>query len=138
MGSAHIINLEALSDEDCWLLFRKIAFLEKHEEQPNQLEDLGKQIANRCKGLPAKTLWSFMCFKRSREDWEGVLHGNLWKLEDVKKDLFALLLLSFYDLPLPLKCCFYIVLSFRKIISFLEITWSSYGWRKDISSQWKI
>ena len=79
-----------------------------------------------------------MCFKRSREDWEGVLHSNLWKLEDVKKDLFAPLLLSFYDLPLPLKCCFYIVLSFRKIIYFLEITWSSYGWRKDISSQWKI
>jgi len=106
MGSAHIINLEVLSDEDCWLLFRKIAFLEKHEEQPNQLEDLGKQIANRCKGLPAKTLGRFMRFKRSREDWDGVLHSNLWKLEDVKKDLFAPLLLSFYELPLQLKRCF--------------------------------
>ena len=68
MVSVHIINLEVLSDEDCLLLFRKIAFLEKHEEQPNQLEDLGKQIANRCKGLPlaAKTLGSLMRFKSSR------------------------------------------------------------------------
>ena len=44
-----------------------------------------------------------MRFKRGREDWEGVLHSNLWKLEDVKKDLFAPLLLSFYELPLQLK-----------------------------------
>nr|XP_023890804.1 putative disease resistance protein RGA3 [Quercus suber] len=108
MESAHIINLRVLSNEDCWLLFSKIAFFDKNVEQRIELEDIGKQIANRCKGLPlaAKTLGSLMRFKSSREQWEGILHSNLWKIEYVKKGLFAPLLLSFYDLPLPMKLCF--------------------------------
>ena len=34
------------------------------------------------------------------------MHSNLWKIEYVKKGLFAPLLLSFYDLPLLMKLCF--------------------------------
>jgi hypothetical protein len=85
--SACMINLEVLSDKDCWLVFSKIAFSDKDPEQCKQLEDLGRQIAKKCKGLPlaAKTLGSLMRFKRSREQWKNVLDSNLWELEDVEK-----------------------------------------------------
>ena len=107
-SSACMINLEVLSDEDCWLLFSKIAFFDKDNEQCKQLEDLGRKIAKKCKGLPlaVKTLGSLMRFKRGREQWEIVLCSSLWELEDVEKGLFAPLLLSYYDLPSPLKRCF--------------------------------
>uniref|UniRef100_A0A2N9GIG0 Disease resistance protein RGA3 n=1 Tax=Fagus sylvatica TaxID=28930 RepID=A0A2N9GIG0_FAGSY len=110
--SESMINLEMLSEEDCWLVFRKIAFFGKDAEKCEELEVLGRQIAKKCKGLPlaAKTIGSLMRFKRSREQWENVLDSNLWELEDVEKivekDLFAPLLLSYYDLPSPLKQCF--------------------------------
>uniref|UniRef100_A0A2N9I8U6 R13L1/DRL21-like LRR repeat region domain-containing protein n=1 Tax=Fagus sylvatica TaxID=28930 RepID=A0A2N9I8U6_FAGSY len=112
MGSARMINLEVLSEEDCWLVFSKIAFFGKAPAKCDELEVLGRQIAKKCKGLPlaAKTIGSLMRFKRSRELWENVLDSNLWELEDVEKvvekDLFAPLLLSYYDLPSPLKRCF--------------------------------
>jgi hypothetical protein len=85
--SASMINLEVLSEEDCWLVFSKIAFFDKDPEQCEQLEVLGRQIAKKCKGLPlaAKTLGSLMRFKRSREQWKNVLDSNLWELEDVEK-----------------------------------------------------
>uniref|UniRef100_A0A2N9GFW4 Rx N-terminal domain-containing protein n=1 Tax=Fagus sylvatica TaxID=28930 RepID=A0A2N9GFW4_FAGSY len=46
----------------------KIAFFGKDPEKCEQLEDLGRQIAKKCKGLPlaAKTLGSLMRFKRSK------------------------------------------------------------------------
>jgi hypothetical protein len=85
--SESMINLEMLSEEDCWLVFSKIAFFDRDPNQCEQLEDLGRQIAKKCKGLPlaAKTLGSLMRFKRSREQWEMVLDSNLWELEDVEK-----------------------------------------------------
>ena len=77
--SACVINLEVLSDEDCWLMFSNIAFFDKDPEQCGQLEVLlGRQIAMKCKGLPlaAKTLRSLMRFMRSKEQWKNALDSN--------------------------------------------------------------
>ena len=108
MGSAYMINLNVLSWEDCWLLFSKTAFFEKDLKQHQLLEDLGREISKKCKGLPlaAKVLGSFMRFKKHREEWKNVLDSNLWEFEDVESCLFAPLLLSYNDLPPVLKQCF--------------------------------
>ena len=108
MESTNTIKLEELSEENCWSVFSKIAFSDKDPKQCEQLEDLGRQISKKCKGLPlaAKTLGSLMHFKKSREEWKNVLDSNLWELEDVERGLFAPLLLSYYDLPSSLKRCF--------------------------------
>lgn len=97
MGSAYTINLEVLSKEECWLMFSKIAFFGRDPKQCKQLEDLGRQLANNCKGLPLaiKTLGGLVCFKKSREQWKNVLDSNLWELEDVEEGLFVPLLLSY-------------------------------------------
>ena len=100
IGSAYTINLEVLSKEECWLMFSNIAFFGRDPKQCKQREDLGRQLANKCKGLSLaiKTLGGLMCFKKSREQWKNVLDSNLWELEDVEEGLFILLLLSYYKL----------------------------------------
>nr|XP_023876102.1 putative disease resistance protein RGA3 [Quercus suber] len=108
MGSTYMINLEVLSDKECWTVFSKIALCDKNFEECKQLEHIGRKIAKKCKGLPvaAKTLGSLMRFKKSTDQWEMVLCNRLWEFEDVESGLFAPLLLSYYDLPSPLKRCF--------------------------------
>ncbi|XP_050273294.1 putative disease resistance protein RGA3 [Quercus robur] len=134
MGSASTINLEVLSKEDCWLVFSKIAFFDWDPNQSEQLEDLGRQIVDKCKGLPlaAKTLGSLMHFKRSREEWKCILDSNLWELEDVEQSLFAPLLLSYYDLSSPLKRCFTFCAIFPKgyffSINELVFMWMAQGY----------
>jgi hypothetical protein len=136
MGStrACVINLEVLSDEDCWLMFSNIAFFDKDPEQCRQLEVLGSKIAMKSKGLPlaVKTLRSLMRFMRSKEQWKNVLDSNLWELGDIEKDLFAPLLLSYNDLPSPLKRCFSFCAFFPKDYEFdtddLVFMWMAQGY----------
>ncbi|XP_075657813.1 putative disease resistance protein RGA3 [Castanea sativa] len=133
MESANTIKLEELSEEDCWLVFRKIAFSDKDPKQCEQLEVFGRQISKKCKGLPlaAKTLGSLMHFKKSIEEWKNVLDSNLWELEDVERGLFAPLLLSYFDLPSPLKRCFSYCAIFPKDHDFnvneLVHMWTAHG-----------
>ncbi|KAM4118837.1 hypothetical protein ACJW30_03G013000 [Castanea mollissima] len=133
MESANTIKLEELSEEDCWLVFSKIAFFDKDPKQCEQLEVLGKQISKKCKGLPlaAKTLGSLMHFKKSKEEWKNVLDSNLWELEDVERGLFVPLLLSYFDLPSPLKRCFLYCVVFPKDHAFnvneLVHMWTAHG-----------
>uniref|UniRef100_A0A2N9IGI5 AAA+ ATPase domain-containing protein n=1 Tax=Fagus sylvatica TaxID=28930 RepID=A0A2N9IGI5_FAGSY len=89
VDSASMTNLNKLSKDDCWLIISKLAFVGKDENQCEQLEDLGRKLANKCKGLPlaAKTLGSLMRNKRRIQEWRSVLDNNLWELEDVQKDV---------------------------------------------------
>lgn len=98
-----------MSKEECWLMFSKIAFFGRDPKQCKQLEYFGRQLANKCKGLPLaiKTLGGLMRFKKSREQWKNVLDSNLWELEDVEEGLFVPLLLSYYELLSAIKRCFF-------------------------------
>ena len=134
MESACMITLGVLSDKDCWLMYSKIAFSDKNPKQHEQLQDLGRQIAKKCQGLPlaAKTLGSLMRFKRSREQWEMVLCSSLWELEDVERGLFTPLLLSYYDLSSPMKRCLSYCAVFPKDYVFvsdeLVFMWMAQGY----------
>ncbi|XP_065632460.1 putative disease resistance protein RGA3 [Quercus suber] len=137
MGSVNIINLEVLSKEDCWLVFSKIAFFNRDPWEFEQLEGLGRQIVEKCKGLPlaAKTLGSLMQYKRSIEEWRRVLDSNLWELEDEQiESLYAPLLLSYYDLSSPLRRCFSFCAVFPKDYVFssdeLVLMWMAQGYIK--------
>ncbi|XP_030964872.1 putative disease resistance protein RGA3 [Quercus lobata] len=132
MGSVLTINLKVLSDEDCWSIFSKIAF--SNEEQLKYLEDLGRKLAIKCKGLPlaAKTLGSLMQNKRSREQWNKILDSHMWELEDIEKGLLAPLLLSYYELPSTMRRCFSYCAVFAKDYRFsrdqLVLQWIAQGY----------
>ena len=132
MESALTINLEVLSDEDCWLIFSKIAF--SNEEELRYLEDLGRKLAIKCNGLPlaAKTLGSLMHNKRNREQWNKILDSHMWELEDIEKGLLAPLLLSYYELPSTMRRCFSYCAIFPKDYLFsrdkLVLHWMAQGY----------
>ena len=86
MESKTMINLGVLFEEDCWSIFRNIAFFDCDSEECAHLEDLARQISRKCGGLPlaAKTLGSLMRFKKGRDHWMSVLNSSLWELEDSK------------------------------------------------------
>ncbi|KAF3947212.1 hypothetical protein CMV_026622 [Castanea mollissima] len=132
MESAPTIILKELSEEDCWLIFSKIAF--SNDEQLEYLEDLGRKLAIKCKGLPlaAKTLGSLMQNKRSREQWNNILDSRMWELEDIEKGLLAPLLLSYYELPSTMRRCFSYCAVFPKDYLFsrdqLVLQWMAQGY----------
>ncbi|XP_065635774.1 putative disease resistance protein RGA3 [Quercus suber] len=134
MESSHTINLGVLSLDDCWSMFSKIAFPNEDLHQHRDLEELGKKLANKCKGLPlaAKTLGSHMRGKRSKEQWEKVLHNSLWEVEDVEKGLLGPLLLSYNELSLSEKQCFLFCVVYEKDHQYnrldLIIHWMAQGY----------
>ncbi|XP_022854885.1 putative disease resistance protein RGA3 isoform X2 [Olea europaea var. sylvestris] len=100
--------LGKLSEQDCWSLLSKRAFVGRSEEERERLEDIGKKIALNCKGLPlaAKTMGSLLCLKDTIEEWLNVLKSPLWQLEEATVELFPHLYLSYNDLSPVVKRCF--------------------------------
>ena len=107
IGDTQMICVKKLSEEECWLLLSEIAFFGKTENEREDIEPIGRKIAQKCNGLPlaAKTLGSLLRVKGIKE-WHHVLESDIWDLENVKENLFYPLLLSYNDLPSVEKCCF--------------------------------
>ncbi|KAL4291333.1 hypothetical protein GQ457_14G006700 [Hibiscus cannabinus] len=108
MCCTKLFHLGSLSEEECWSLFSHIAFSGRNDRERGSLADIGKKIADKCKGLPlaAKTLGGLLRCKRSREQWQRILDNRMWELDEAESGIFSPLLLSYYDLPPPLRQCF--------------------------------
>ncbi|MFS7909224.1 putative virus X resistance protein-like, coiled-coil [Helianthus anomalus] len=100
-------KLGCLSEEDAWLLFKKLAFAQGREGGDiSELEPIGREIVEKCQGLPlaVKTLGSLMWSKSSSNDWKRVKDNHIWELQENK--VLPALKLS-YDTLLPhIKRCF--------------------------------
>ncbi|KAJ0613178.1 putative P-loop containing nucleoside triphosphate hydrolase, leucine-rich repeat domain superfamily [Helianthus annuus] len=95
-------ELGCLSEEDSWLLFKKLAFAQGRVGGDEvELENIGKEIVEKCKGLPLalKSLGSLMWSKRSTIEWKLVKDSSIWEVEKIRI-LPAVLKLS-YDNLLP-------------------------------------
>ncbi|KAL7140402.1 hypothetical protein ABFS83_09G118300 [Erythranthe nasuta] len=109
MRSLYNLPLGQLSGPVSWSLFKKIAFFDRKKEECEELEGIGKLIAEKCKGLPLTitTIGSLMRFKNSLNDWKAVLSSEFWGLgEETEEGPFPALLLSYYNLPPNEKRCF--------------------------------
>ncbi|XP_031277190.1 putative disease resistance protein RGA3 [Pistacia vera] len=136
MGSIDIINVKELPEEECWLLFKRLAFFGMSQEECQNFEEIGRQILSKCKGLPlaVKTIGSLLRFKKHREQWQNILDSELWKLEELEKDIFRPLLLSYNDLPSMIKQCFIYCAVFPKDYKidkdYLIKLWMAHGYLK--------
>ncbi|KAM6567912.1 hypothetical protein CsatA_027040 [Cannabis sativa] len=106
-----IHHLRELSKDDCWALFVKHASSgnsRKFIENP-KLETIGKQISNKCNGLPlaAKVLGGILRSTLDVWRWEKIARNNIWELtRERRESLPAALEVSYYYLPPHLKGCF--------------------------------
>ncbi|KAK8691699.1 hypothetical protein V6N13_075199 [Hibiscus sabdariffa] len=97
--------LNILSDEDCWELFAKHAFVDTSPSMHPDLKIIGEAIVRRCKGLPlaAKALGGLLRCNLDVDEWNKISNNNLW---DITDGILPALRLSYYYLPSHLKRCF--------------------------------
>ncbi|KAL5570591.1 hypothetical protein UlMin_027166 [Ulmus minor] len=142
-AKSNMITLAGLSEEVCWTIFSRLAF-SNGDKRDEELEQIGRQIVQKCKGLPlaAKTLGSLMSFKEpTREDWNYVLKSELWELKKFEEEVFIPLMLSYYDLPPLEKRCFLFCSYFPKDHSIrrddLIQLWLSQGYLSSKRNYWE-
>ena len=125
------IDFVQLSVEDYWSLFAKHAF-GKGESSPHpKLEEIGKEIVKKCKGLPlaAKTLGAALYSELLVKEWENVLNSKMWDFPN--DEILSALRLSYSLLPSQLKRCFAYCTIFPKDYEFekenLMLLWMAEG-----------
>ncbi|KAG5578330.1 hypothetical protein H5410_058464 [Solanum commersonii] len=107
MGSG-AINVGTLSDEVSWDLFKRHSLENRDREEHPELEEVGKQIADKCKGLPLalKVLAGILRCKSEVDEWRDILRSEIWELPSCLNGILPALMLSYNDLPAHLKQCF--------------------------------
>ncbi|XP_059652587.1 putative disease resistance protein At3g14460 [Cornus florida] len=117
IGTISSHHLQQLTFEDCWSIFAKLAFRSGYYMAHSNLDKIGKQIVEKCKGLPlaVKSLGSLLKCTVDVKDWEDVLNSEIWEL---KGDIYPALYLSYHYLPSHLKRCFAYCSKFPKDYKF--------------------
>ena len=119
MGNVQIYDLKIISDDDSWQLFRK----HMCSDVPSDLQEIGKQIVKKCKGLPlaVKSMAGLLRSVLNLEEWRRVLQSDLWELqfqENQNNNILPALWLSYHFLHL--KRCFAYFSIFPKDYAFHE------------------
>uniref|UniRef100_F6I6M1 Disease resistance RPP13-like protein 1 n=1 Tax=Vitis vinifera TaxID=29760 RepID=F6I6M1_VITVI len=100
-------HLGKLSSEDSWSLFKKHAFQDRDSNAFLELERIGRQIVDKCQGLPlaVKALGCLLYSKVEKREWDDVLKSEIWHPQS-GSEILPSLILSYHHLSLPLKHCF--------------------------------
>jgi len=101
-------RLKTLPEKDCWSLFVKHAFHHASSNAQSQLEALGRQIVEKCDGLPLaiKAIGDILSSKLYVDEWDEVLRSELWDSPIEETNILPALRLSYKYLPSHLKRCF--------------------------------
>lgn len=104
-------HIELLGKDKAWALFCSKAFSNCPNNQcPPEIEILAKDIVAKCQGLPLAivVLAGLMTTKKLEMEWRKIYSSFSWELSNnpVLESLKSVLMLSFDDLPYPLKRCF--------------------------------
>ncbi|KAK9159516.1 hypothetical protein Syun_005857 [Stephania yunnanensis] len=114
--TVHVHQLQGLSEYSCWDIIKSRAFKNGEPVKPSLLE-IGKQISDKCKGVPlaAKVLGGMLQSKREDHEWEVVRDAEFWKLPlGGTQQIMEVLKFSYYNLPSALKSCFSYCVIFPK------------------------
>ncbi|KAL3354200.1 hypothetical protein AABB24_018715 [Solanum stoloniferum] len=107
MGSG-AINVGTLSSEVSWALFKRHSLENRDPEEHPEFEEVGRKIADKCKGLPLalKALAGILRCKSEVDEWRDILRSEIWELPSCLNGILPALMLSYNDLPAHLKQCF--------------------------------
>ncbi|CAD6335505.1 unnamed protein product [Miscanthus lutarioriparius] len=98
-------KMDVLSDDDCWILFKRQAFVPGRDDP--RIEVIGKDIVKKCNGVPlsAQALGFMMRFKEGVAAWEAVRDSEIWEIEE-DQNIMPSLKLSYCLMPCHLRLCF--------------------------------
>ncbi|RWR84802.1 Disease resistance protein [Cinnamomum micranthum f. kanehirae] len=103
-------ELRLLKDEESWELLSKKALLGVvNDGNLDELEEVGKDVAKRCRGLPLAVVVLGGLLSRKEQsvyEWKKVGKSIDWHLDEGQNQILPILALSYNDLPYYLKMCF--------------------------------
>ncbi|KAL5549572.1 hypothetical protein UlMin_004803 [Ulmus minor] len=123
MSKVTMHELKLVKDEACWGIFKRHVF--DDNEAPAELEQIGREIVKKCKGLPlaVKSLAGLLRSTSNPEEWREVLNSDIWQLQfqnNLNNKVLPALWLSYQFLPPCLKQCFAYCSIFPKDYQFDE------------------
>ena len=133
MGTGPMYKIDGLSQEDCLSLLVKLAFKEGEEKKYPNLLEIGKQIVEKCNGVPlaVRTLAFLLHSEVDEAKWKCVRDSEIWNLEQNEDGILPTLKLSYNQLPFHLKQCFVYCSLFPKDYEFnsslLVQFWMAHG-----------
>ncbi|KAL0335565.1 UNVERIFIED_CONTAM: putative late blight resistance proteinR1B-12 [Sesamum radiatum] len=138
VDSHHHMNL--LKDDSSWKLLHQKVFAPQETCTP-ELEEVGKRIANNCRGLPLaiNVIGGLLSqAKRSPESWEQIAKDVSSAVAD-EEQFLNILSLSYNNLPYHLKPCFLYMGAFPENYeiraSRLVKLWAAEGFLKRVSDK---
>ncbi|XP_042449189.1 putative disease resistance protein RGA3 [Zingiber officinale] len=108
IGTVEAIVLGDLDKISFWELFKKCAFGPSKPEEHPELEEIGRIIASKLRGLPvaAKTVGNLLGSNMNPHYWRRIMKSEVWELQQNKNDIIPVLQLSYQYLSAPLKWYF--------------------------------
>ncbi|XP_059308709.1 putative late blight resistance protein homolog R1A-3 [Lycium ferocissimum] len=100
-------HMSFLNLEDSWKLLSLKVFVK--EDCPPQLEEIGRQIAQKCQGLPLSIVvvaGLLSKINRTHDDWKEIAENVNSCVGSTSEQCLAILALSYNYLPYSLKACF--------------------------------
>ncbi|PHT32430.1 hypothetical protein CQW23_28767 [Capsicum baccatum] len=100
------LQMDLMGPDESWNLFKSVAFA--NEALPSEFETIGKQIAEKCHGLPLSivVVAGLLKSKRAIEDWENVAKDvKSFVTNDADERCSHVLRLSYNHLTSNLKTC---------------------------------
>ncbi|GKV47567.1 hypothetical protein SLEP1_g54463 [Rubroshorea leprosula] len=128
-----VYNLDLLPEDECLSLFARHALDKDNFDSHPELEGVGREIVEKCKGLPlaVKVLGGLLRGKPYHQEWEDLLNRDLCNLPEGQSGISAVLKLSYNRLPPHLKACFSFCAIFPKDYEFdkneLVLLWMAQG-----------
>uniref|UniRef100_A0A0E0MFK9 Uncharacterized protein n=1 Tax=Oryza punctata TaxID=4537 RepID=A0A0E0MFK9_ORYPU len=109
-------KLSCLNSNDSWSLFMQTAFLDEEHANNPSLQEIGKDIVSKCKGLPLaiKTIGSMLRYEPDETKWKDILESDLWDSKKSQNEILPALELSYKQMPMYLKRCFIALSLFPK------------------------
>ncbi|RCV18159.1 hypothetical protein SETIT_3G278200v2 [Setaria italica] len=132
------VTLNILSDNNCWKVMWQRE-LGSDKNLGEGLEEIGKEIAKKCGGLPllACSLGYLMSRRKTTEAWEDIRDRIISNPKaDCVKDILNCLKLSYHCMPFNFKLCFTYCAVFPKGFAInsdiLIQQWSALGYIKSV------